>query len=191
MEDWGSGKKVNIFLQNSIAPISLAMGINEHKKEAPKTVSIGIITVSTTRALIDDTSGKWIREQAEKIGHKIVFHQVIPDDAEIIAATLNDRIYESNPQVILMSGGTGITKKDVTIEAVSPLFTKELSAFGPLFAKLSMEQIESAAIMSRATAGVIGNTVVFCMPGSLNACKLACTRLIFPELGHLVKHVFD
>ncbi len=167
------------------------MGINEHKKEAPKTVSIGIITVSTTRALIDDTSGKWIREQAEKIGHKIVFHQVIPDDAEIIAATLNDRIYESNPQVILMSGGTGITKKDVTIEAVSPLFTKELSAFGPLFAKLSMEQIESAAIMSRATAGVIGNTVVFCMPGSLNACKLACTRLIFPELGHLVKHVFD
>jgi molybdenum cofactor biosynthesis protein B len=167
------------------------MGINEHKKEAPKTVSIGIITVSTTRALIDDSSGKWIREQAEKIGHKIVFHQVIPDDAEIIAATLNDRIYESNPQVILMSGGTGITKKDVTIEAVSPLFTKELSAFGPLFAKLSMEQIESAAIMSRATAGVIGNTVVFCMPGSLNACKLACTRLIFPELGHLVKHVSD
>ena len=170
---------------------SRAMGVNEHKKEAPKTVSIGIITVSTTRALIDDTSGKWISEQAEKIGHKIVFHQVIPDDAEIIAATLNDRINESNPQVILMSGGTGITKKDVTIEAVSPLFTKELSAFGPLFAKLSMEQIESAAIMSRATAGVIGHTVVFCMPGSLNACKLACTRLIFPELGHLVKHVGD
>ena len=167
------------------------MGVHEHKKAAPKTVRIGIITVSTTRALIDDSSGKWIREQAEKIGHKIVFHQVIPDDAEIIAATLNDRIYESNPQVILMSGGTGITKKDLTIEAVSPLFTKELSAFGPLFAKLSMEQIESAAIMSRATAGVIGNTVVFCMPGSLNACKLACTRLIFPELGHLVKHVSD
>lgn len=169
----------------------IAMGVHEHKKEAPKTVRIGIITVSTTRALIDDTSGKWISEQAEKIGHQIVFHQVIPDDAEIIAATLKDRIDRLNPQVILMSGGTGITKKDVTIEAVSPFFTKKLSAFGPLFAKLSMEQIASAAIMSRATAGIIDNTVVFCMPGSLAACKLACTRLIFPELGHLVKHLND
>ncbi len=167
------------------------MGVHEHKKEAPKSVTMGIISVSTTRALIEDTSGEWIREQAEKKGHQIVFHKVIPDDADKIATTLNQEIKESNPQVILMSGGTGITKKDVTIEAVSPLFTKELSAFGPLFAKLSMEEIDSAAIMSRATAGVIANTVVFCMPGSLNACKLACTRLIFPELGHLVKHVQD
>jgi molybdenum cofactor biosynthesis protein B len=167
------------------------MGVHEHKKEAPKSVTMGIISVSTTRALIDDTSGQWIREQAEKKGHQIVFHRVIPDDADKITATLNQEIKESNPQVILMSGGTGITKKDVTIEAVSPLFTKELSAFGPLFAGLSMQEIDSAAIMSRATAGVIANTVVFCMPGSLSACKLACTRLIFPELGHLVKHVQD
>jgi molybdenum cofactor biosynthesis protein B len=165
------------------------MGVHEHKKQAPRSVTLGIITVSTTRALIDDTSGQWIREQAEQKGHKIVFHQVIPDDAAKITAILKEKIKESNPQVILMSGGTGITKKDVTIEAVSPLFSKELSAFGPLFAKLSMEEIDSAAIMSRATAGVIGSTVVFCMPGSLNACKLACSKLIFPELGHLVKHV--
>ena len=167
------------------------MGVHEHKKEAPRSVTLGIITVSTTRALIDDNSGQWIREQAEKLGHSVVFHQVIPDDAEKIAATLNDVIKEPGPQVILLSGGTGITDKDVTIEAVSPLFTKELSAFGPLFAKLSMEEIGSAAIMSRATAGVIGSTVVFCMPGSLNACKLACSKLIFPELGHLVKHIND
>ena len=167
------------------------MGVHEHKKQAPRQVILGIISVSTTRALIDDSSGQWIREQAEKIGHKVVFHEVIPDDAAKIAATLKDRIKESNPQVILMSGGTGITKKDVTIEAVNPLFSKELSAFGPLFAKLSMEEIDSAAIMSRATAGVIDSTVVFCMPGSLIACKLACTKLIFPELGHLVKHLQD
>ena len=167
------------------------MGVHEHKKQAPQFITLGIISVSTTRALIDDTSGQWIREQAEKIGHRIVFHEVIPDDAVRITATLKDRIKDADPQVILMSGGTGITKKDVTIEAVSPLFDKELSAFGPLFAKLSMEEIDSAAIMSRATAGVIGNTVVFCMPGSLNACKLACSKLIFPELGHLVKHVQD
>ena len=93
--------------------------------------------------------------------------------------------------MILLTGGTGITQKDVTIEAVSPLFVKELTAFGPLFAQLSMAEINSAAIMSRATAGVIGDTIVFCMPGSLNACKLACSKLIFPELGHLVKHVQD
>ncbi len=167
------------------------MSVHEHKKEAPRSVTLGIITVSTTRALVNDTSGHWIREQAEKKGHQIVFHLVIPDDAAKIATVLKDEIKKSNPQGVLLSGGTGITKKDVTIEAVSPLFTKELSAFGPLFAKLSMEEIDSAAIMSRATAGVIGNTVVFCMPGSLNACKLACTRLIFPELGHLVKHIQD
>ena len=167
------------------------MGVNEHKKQAPRSVTLGIISVSSSRALIDDTSGQWIREQAEEKGHKVVFHQVIPDDAAKITAILKEKIKESKPQVILMSGGTGITKKDVTIEAVSPLFSKELSAFGPLFAKLSMEEIDSAAIMSRATAGVIGNTVVFCMPGSLNACKLACSKLIFPELGHLVKHVQD
>ena len=167
------------------------MGVHEHKKQAPRSVTLGIISVSTTRALIDDTSGQWIREQAEEKGHKVVFHQVIPDDVAKITALLKEKIRESKPQVILMSGGTGITKKDVTIEAVSPLFNKELSAFGPLLAKLSMEEINSAAIMSRATAGVIGNTVVFCMPGSLNACKLACSKLIFPELGHLVKHIQD
>lgn len=167
------------------------MGAHDHKKQAPRSVALGIITVSTTRALENDTSGRWIRQQAEKEGHTVVFHRVIPDDAEKIAATLRDEILKSNPAVVLMTGGTGITKKDVTIEAVSPLFTKELSAFGPLFAKLSMDEIDSAAIMSRATAGVIGSTVVFCMPGSLNACKLACTRLIFPELGHLVKHAND
>ena len=167
------------------------MSVKDHKKQAPQSVDLGIITVSTTRALENDTSGKWIGEQAEKKGHKIVFHKVIPDDVVEIADTLKDMILKANPAVVLLSGGTGITKKDVTIEAVNPLFTKELTAFGPLFAKLSMEEIDSAAIMSRASAGVIGNTVVFCMPGSLAACKLACTRLIFPELGHLVKHVND
>ena len=169
----------------------IVMGVHEHKKEAPKSITLGIITVSTSRALIDDTSGHWISEQVKKRGHSVVFHKVVPDDVEAITVTLRDLIKNKNPQVVLMSGGTGITKKDVTIEAVSPLFAKELTAFGPLFARLSMDEIDSAAIMSRATAGVIGNTVVFCMPGSLNACKLACSKLIFSELGHLVKHVLD
>ena len=90
-----------------------------------------------------------------------------------------------------MTGGTGISNKDVTIEAVRPLFSKEITAFGAIFSQLSFEEIDSAALLSRATAGVIEKTVVFCMPGSLNACKLACKALIFPELGHLVKHTHE
>jgi molybdenum cofactor biosynthesis protein B len=167
------------------------MGIHEHKKHAPRKVSIGIITVSTTRALVDDASGNWIDEQAQRKGHDIVYHQVVTDDAGLITSTVRDVIQNERPQVILMNGGTGITKQDVTIEAVNPLFTKTLTGFGPLFAKLSYDEIGSAAFLSRATAGVIEDTVVFCMPGSLNACKLACRELIFPELGHLVKHVKD
>jgi molybdenum cofactor biosynthesis protein B len=167
------------------------MSTHEHKKHAPSKVTIGIITVSTTRALVNDTSGKWIGEKAVEEGHDVVYHHVIPDSIKIIAGTLRDVIRDRRPQVILMTGGTGITNKDVTIEAVSPLFSKVLTAFGSLFANLSFQEIGSAAFLSRATAGLIKNTVVFCMPGSLNACKLACRQLIFPELGHLVKHVLD
>jgi molybdenum cofactor biosynthesis protein B len=167
------------------------MGTHEHKKHAPRKVTIGIITVSTTRALVDDTSGKWISETAAAEGHDVIYHQVIPDDVDIIAATVQNVIRNQQPQVILMTGGTGITPKDVTIEAVSPLLAKVLTGFGPLFVQLSFKEIGSAAYLSRALAGVIENTVVFCMPGSLNACKLACRELIFPELGHLVKHVMD
>jgi molybdenum cofactor biosynthesis protein B len=167
------------------------MGTHEHKKHAPRKVTIAIITVSTTRALVDDTSGKWIRETATAKGHEIFYHQVIPDEVDIIASTVQSVIHNQQPQVILMSGGTGITPTDVTIEAVSPLFAKVLTGFGPLFAQLSFKEIGSAAYLSRAIAGVIEDTVVFCLPGSLNACKLACRELIFPELGHLVKHVKD
>ncbi len=95
------------------------------------------------------------------------------------------------PNFILISGGTGVSPRDVTIEAVTPMFSKELKAFGTLFAHLSFEEIDSAAILSRATAGVIGNVALFCMPGSLKACKLACRELIFPELGHLAKHLAE
>jgi molybdenum cofactor biosynthesis protein B len=167
------------------------MSTHEHKKHAPQKVTIAIISVSTTRALADDASGNWIREQAKNEGHTVVFHQVVTDDQAMIAATLHNLIQTEQPQVVILTGGTGITKKDVTIEAVAPLFDKVLTGFGPLFAVLSLEQIGSAAFLSRATAGVVENAVVFCIPGSLNACKLACQKLIFPELGHLVKHRLD
>ena len=167
------------------------MGTKEHKKGAPKKVKVGIISVSTTRTLNEDKSGLWIHKRAQKEGHDVVFHQVIPDDAETIRQTILDAMSDHEPQILLLTGGTGISQKDVTIEAVLPMFEKELTAFGPLFAQLSFEEIDSAALLSRAAAGLVGNTILFCMPGSLKACKLACKILIFPELGHLVKHVLE
>ncbi len=123
------------------------MGTREHKENAVKHVRVGIITLSSTRSLANDKSGHWISEQAGKNGHKVVFHQVIPDDAETIADAILYVINNYEPQVLLLTGGTGITKKDVTIEAV-PLFKKELTAFGILAAQLSFREIDSAALLS-------------------------------------------
>ncbi len=164
------------------------MTTEKHKAHAPKSLVLAIVTVSTTRSLADDKSGHWMRKRAEK-KHKVALHEVIPDNKDVIADTIRTIIQEHNPNAILVSGGTGISPADVTVEAVRPMFTKELTAFGPLFSQLSYEEIDSAALLSRATAGIVGKTLVFCIPGSLKACKLACKELIFPELGHLVKHV--
>jgi molybdenum cofactor biosynthesis protein B len=164
------------------------MSIHPHRASLPKHLKIAILSMSSTRTLDNDKSGLWIKKQSKKEGHEVVIHQVIPDDANAITEALEHIIERIAPHAVIMTGGTGISPKDVTIEAVRPLFDKELTAFGPVFAQLSFEQIDAAAILSRATAGFITGTAVFCMPGSLNACKLACNNLIFPELGHLVKH---
>jgi molybdenum cofactor biosynthesis protein B len=167
----------------------LYMSTKEHKARAPKFVRLAILTVSTTRSLSDDKSGRWIKKRAQKERHEVVFHDVVPDDQGVISETVSRVIQDHQPHAILVTGGTGIGPFDVTIEAIRPMFTKELTAFGALFTYLSYEDIDSAALLSRATAGLIGQTLVFCMPGSLEACKLACKELIFPELGHLLKHV--
>ena len=155
------------------------MGILEHRKAAQTSVGLGILTVSTTRSIEDDESGRWIAKRAQKEGHTVRAHY---------GAALQ-AMRDHDLQALLVTGGTGITPKDVTIEAIKPLFDKEMTAFGALFAQLSYEEIDSAAILSRAVAGTIGNTVVYCMPGSRKACQLACRVLIFPELGHVVAHI--
>ena len=165
------------------------MGTKQHKETAPDRVTVGIITVSTSRTLAEDQSGQWMSKQVKKEGHTVVHHTVIPDDLSLIRDTLLSVIRNFSPNVVLITGGTGISPKDLTIEAVRPLFSKELTAFGVLFAQLSFEEVDSAALLSRATAGILYNSVVFSMPGSLKACKLACKALIFPEMGHLVRHM--
>ena len=167
------------------------MGTWKHKKKAPKKTRVGIISVSTTRTIANDKSGLWINKQAKKEAHTIVFHQVIPDESSTITKTVLELIQDLKPDVIIVTGGTGISNTDVTIEAVRPLFIKELTGFGSVFAQLSFEEIDSAAILSRATAGIIDKSVLFAIPGSLKACKLACKTLIFPEIGHIVKHLAE
>jgi molybdenum cofactor biosynthesis protein B len=160
-----------------------------HKQETPNNIKVAVLSVSTTRKISEDKSGAWIKKQTKKEGHEVVIHQVVTDEVIAIQELVHHITDKINPDVIIMTGGTGISPKDVTIEAIRPLFEKELTAFGPLFAQLSFEEIDSAAILSRATAGIIKQTIVFCMPGSIKACKLACNNLIFPELGHLLKHI--
>ncbi len=165
------------------------MGTLQHKKNSPASLRVAIISVSSTRKLAEDTSGAWIKKQAKKEGYEVVVHHVVDDDITAIRELVERVASQISPDAILMTGGTGISPRDVTVEAVAPLFTKELTAFAALFAQLSFEEIDSAAMLSRATAGIINKMVVFCMPGSLKACKLACGNLIFPELGHVVAHI--
>lgn len=165
------------------------MGKHEHSRHAPETVKFGVITVSSSREVKTDTSGQWIKRLAEKEGHRVVDYRIVGDDRHGIARAVMQIIDARGPHLIVVNGGTGITDKDVTIEAVAPMFAKTLTAFGPLFARLSFEQIDSAAILSRATAGIIGSTAVFCLPGSTKACKLACKELIFPEIKHIAAHL--
>ncbi|SLM30455.1 Molybdenum cofactor biosynthesis protein B [Desulfamplus magnetovallimortis] len=167
------------------------MGTLLHKKNMPENLKIAVISVSTTRSIKEDKSGEWIKKQAAKEGHETVLHLVVTDEIEAIRDMVTHVVENISPHAILLSGGTGISPRDVTIEAVTPLFEKTLTAFGILFAQLSFEEIDSAAILSRATAGIIGRSVLFCMPGSIKACKLACNSLIFPELGHIVKHISE
>ncbi len=167
------------------------MGTHEHKKQAPKKASIAILSVSSTRNLENDESGQWIKNSAIAAGHEVLFHHVVQDDFNEIREAVTRWVKDSTVQIIILTGGTGIARKDVTIEAVHPLFEKELTGFAVLFTQLSFKEIGGAAMLSRTTGGIVGNTVVFCIPGSLNACKLACNELILPELGHLIKHAVE
>ncbi len=167
------------------------MSTEQHKKEAPLYVSIGIISVSSTRSIADDESGKWIKKSAEEKGNNVVYHGVVKDDIGSIREKIEEVIEREKPDALILTGGTGAAAKDVTIEAVKPFFEKELDAFKTIFAMLSFKEIVSAAILSRASAGIFKNSVIFCIPGSIKACRLACESIIFPELSHIVKHLRD
>jgi molybdopterin adenylyltransferase len=163
------------------------MSIQEHKQKALKSVKCKVVTVSDTRDKDSDKSGKLMIELLQGAGHKIVDYCLVKDEEEPIREAILKGCNHSEVEVILTNGGTGIALRDVTIETISKLFDKEINGFGELFRMLSyQEDIGSAAILSRASAGVIGNKAIFSTPGSSGAVKLAMNKLILPELGHVV-----
>ncbi|MBD7985246.1 molybdenum cofactor biosynthesis protein MoaB [Sporosarcina sp. Sa2YVA2] len=153
-------------------------------------VIIGVLTVSDTRNKASDKSGATIIRMAESAGHRIGEYQVCTDDPAEIMTFLADYMRHDDIQAIIITGGSGISKRDQTIETVAPLFNKKLDGFGELFRFLSYtEDVGSKALLSRATAGIIGEKAVFALPGSSKAVELAMDKLIIPELHHIIHEI--
>jgi molybdenum cofactor biosynthesis protein B len=161
------------------------MSVQEHRRPGAP-VRCAIVTVSDSRTVESDESGRVARAALEKAGHTIVSHTIVPNDAEAIRAEVS-RARERGAQLVLTSGGTGISPRDTTLEALGPLLTRRLPGFGELFRMLSFDEIGAAAMLSRADLGVCdGGLIVACVPGSRNAVKLAVEQILVPELHHLV-----
>lgn len=163
------------------------MAYQEHKHQSPKSVNCSIIVTSDTRTEQNDESGEFIMRILKGNGHKVLSYSLLKNESEAIGKRINQLINDDKLQVIIMSGGTGISSRDVTIETVLPTFDKELDGFGELFRFLTYQQIHTGSIMSRSTAGVVKGKVIICLPGSLNAVSLAMEKIILPEIGHMVR----
>lgn len=158
-----------------------------HRKDAPKSVRCFVLTISDTRTPSSDTSGDAIAEVLANNGHEIIGRQLVRDEPTEVRQAVSSHVADA--QVIVTTGGTGITSRDSTYEAITSLLDKKIDGFGELFRSLSYEAIGSAAMMSRACAGTIGRTAVFALPGSEHAVRLALEKLILPEIGHVVREL--
>jgi molybdenum cofactor biosynthesis protein B len=159
----------------------------EHKAAAPSRVGCYVITVSDTRAEDTDTGGRAIIDLLKAAGHDVTGRAIVKDDADLVRDAIGRQLANPAVQVIITTGGTGITSRDSTYEAVTSMLWKRLDGFGELFRMLSYEQIGAAAMLSRAVAGTVGGRVVVALPGSEAAVRLALEKLLIPELGHLVR----
>jgi molybdenum cofactor biosynthesis protein B len=165
----------------------MSRAVNEHRGDAPTVLNLAIITVSDTRTADTDTSGALIVSMAEAAGHRILERAIVPDEPDRMTPLLLDYASRNELHAILLTGGTGISPRDQTYETVSALVTKPLPGYGELFRMLSYAEIGSACILSRAVGGLIGSVVILVMPGSRAAVELAMSRIILPELPHLVR----
>jgi molybdenum cofactor biosynthesis protein B len=160
------------------------MGVDEHHRHGAHThLRIAVFTASDTRTPDTDESGRLIREILQHAGHTIVQYEILPDSPERIRRAVTDNV--ATVDGLIFTGGTGIAPRDCTIEALRPMLSKELEGFGELFRMLSYQEIGSAAMMSRALAGISHGKIVVALPGSPSACRLALDKLLLPELGHM------
>jgi len=163
------------------------MTYQEHKHQSPKNIKCSVIIVSDSRTEQNDESGKHIMQVLKKHGHEVLSYVLLKNDAEAMQNRLNELFDEESLQVIITSGGTGISHRDVTVETISPIFDKSIDGFGELFRFLTYQQINTGSIMSRAMAGIAYGKVIICLPGSLGAVSLAMEKIILPEIGHMVR----
>ncbi|PSN18826.1 molybdenum cofactor biosynthesis protein [filamentous cyanobacterium CCP5] len=154
--------------------------------EMAATADCAIVTVSDTRTAETDQSGQLIRAMLNQAGFTVGSYRILPDEPGQIRRHLEDLSQQSQIRVVILNGGTGIAPRDTTYDAISALLTKTLPGFGEIFRQLSYQEIGSRAIASRAVAGLYGNQLIFSLPGSSKAVKLAMAALILPELPHLI-----
>lgn len=164
--------------------------VEEHRSQAPASVRCMVVTVSDTRTEETDKSGALTKELLQAAGYEIVDYRIVRDEYESIRELLHESARRPEIEAVLLNGGTGISARDTTYEAVAGLLDKQLPGFGEIFRYLSFaEDIGTAAILSRAVAGTIGRTAVFSMPGSSGAVRLAVSRIIVPELRHMIREL--
>jgi molybdenum cofactor biosynthesis protein B len=159
--------------------------MSEHFKDSGFIpLRIAVLTVSDSRSEADDKSGALLREMAEAAGHEVIAKEIVPDDIYRLRALFSRWIADPEVQVVLSTGGTGLTGRDSTPEAITPLLDKPIEGFGELFRTLSLEEIGTSTIQSRALGGLANGTFLFCLPGSSGACRTAWERILMPQLDH-------
>lgn len=161
----------------------------EHKADAPQSIGCWVLTISDSKTPETDTSGQLIRRLLTDAGHRVIGAEIVRDEPAEVQRVIGEACRNAQVQALLMTGGTGITSRDATFEAVEELLEKRLPGFGELFRMLSWQEIGGAAMLSRAQMGIARRRVIVSMPGSPNACRLALEKLILPELGHLVREL--
>jgi len=162
-----------------------ASSAHHHRRSAPRQVPTAVITVSDTRTLETDAGGARVAERLAEAGHPVVAREIVPDDPDAIGEALRRALSRDETGAVILTGGTGVAPRDVTPEAVAPLLERVIPGFGELFRMLSFGEVGSAALLSRALAGIAAGRVVFVIPGSRGAVDLAMDRLVLPEIGHL------
>ena len=165
------------------------MSHQEHRAAAPTSVCCYVLTVSDTRTKENDTGGRLLRDLLSGDGHQVLGHAIVRDEPDTLRATIERQLETDAVQAIITTGGTGISRRDGSYEVVSQLFEKRIDGFGELFRSLSFAEIGPAAMLSRACAGTARGKILISLPGSQNAVRLGLTRLVLPELGHLVREV--